>query len=509
MAGRTWKKLDTGTAEEIRSYLLEQGGDEQEVKNENEAWRIRFSDSTFTFYTSGTLYGTASASHDPAVVRAWKHIDSTVGSSYDAPTRDFLIGLDETGKGELVGHTVLTGVVFPKELFDEIDYLLGPADTKRRHTFEYWDELFRKLDRLRNSGLDFIMEKVPPWDVDKYNVNMIMDITYQRILSIFLRRAEISQCRIVLDDYGVGPTLRRFLNFLQKQGAEVIVTSKSDERFLEAKTASVISKQEREAVLRAISNRVDFQIDGQSIGSGNAGDIKTIDWLKRWYKSGKEWPWFIKRSFVTVRKLEGKTGRVKKVTPPIREELLSDEFVEELSQGRLSIESLSLKCPACGGILKSARFANFERNGRRVSELRCSNAVCSSVLEDSSFTLRFYCPYVVPDSSAIQRNLISNDLEASRFFRDFSVILSPVVRKECDGTPRGKKEFDDLRTNTDRGRIKVEAPGSVQGIPDDLPREERDERIIRACIDHNAILVTGDKAMSTFAVGKGVFTIVI
>jgi len=62
-------------------------------------------------------------------------IDSVVGSAYVLPTKDFLIGLDETGKGEVIGHTVLTGVIFPKELFKDVDLLIGPADTKNRHKF--------------------------------------------------------------------------------------------------------------------------------------------------------------------------------------------------------------------------------------------------------------------------------------------------------------------------------------------------------------------------------------
>lgn len=507
--GRTWKNIDAQTSDEIKICLLNQGGSEVGVKADAEAWRIKFSDSTFTFYKSGTLFSTPSRSDDPAVFKAWKHVDSLVGSGYEAPTKDFLIGLDETGKGELVGHTVLTGVIFPQDLFDEIDLLLGPADTKKRHTFEYWDDIFKKLDRLRGLGLDFITEKIPPWHVDRYNINKIVDVTYQRILSMFLRRAKISQCRVVLDDYGVGPTLSRFLNFLQKQGAEVVVTSKSDEKYLEAKTASVISKRDREAVTRSINRNPDYQINGLSIGSGNAGDKQTLEWLNKWHATGKRWPWFIKRSFSTVRRIEGKAGRAHKIIPPIREELLSKEFIEEFNKGKLSIQSLSVICPHCGNALKSAAFAVFEREGRKISELKCADPDCGKIIVDAGTTLRFYSGYAVPDSNVIRRNLLSNDLKASKFFENFNIILDPVVRKECDGTPRARKEFEDLWKFNAMGRIKLEAPGRVEDVPDHLSSTERDERVIQACLDYNAILVTGDKSMIAFAGGKDVFTIFI
>lgn len=36
MSGRSWRNLDSRVAEEIMGYLLEQGGEEQEVKADSE-----------------------------------------------------------------------------------------------------------------------------------------------------------------------------------------------------------------------------------------------------------------------------------------------------------------------------------------------------------------------------------------------------------------------------------------------------------------------------------------
>lgn len=500
MEGRTWKNVDPSTANEIKEYLLKHGGEEQKVKSPHENWRVRFSDSTFTYYKSGTLYSTPSNSKDPAVFNAWQQIN-IVGSAYVLPSKDFLIGLDETGKGEVIGHTVLTGVIFPRKIFEEID--VGPADTKKRHEFKYWDDIFMKLDKLRGRGLDFIYEKIPPWHVDKYNLNKIMDVSYQRILSIFLRKVEISHCRIVLDDYGIGDTLRRFLNFLKQEGAEVIVAQNSEDKYLEAKVASLISKRQREAVIKAINENSEFQINDLSVGSGNAGDPKTDAWLKAWWNKHESWPWFVKRSFKNVRRIEGKSGEIKKISPPIDEKLLSDEFLEELNKGKFSIQSLSLVCPYCGTILKSVNFV-VEKD---ISGVKCINKDCGRIIDNAGITLRYYCGYVLPDSNAIQRNVISRDLNASRFFENFTIILSPVVRKECDGTPRGKKEFEELARFNSVGRIRLESIGKIEEIPENIPNKVRDERIIEDCIRYNAILLTGDKSMQAFAGGRNVFTI--
>jgi ribonuclease HII len=509
MQGRTWKKVNDIMAGDIKEYLLANGGLEEEVRNQYEIWRIKFSDSTFTYYSKGTLFSTPSSSKDPSVFEAWEKIDSFVGQRYIPSAKDFLVGLDETGKGEVIGHTILTGVIFPNELFREIDLLVGPADTKVRHKFEYWDEIFEKLDNLRSIGLNFIVEKIPPWHVDKYNLNKIMDISYQRILSNLLRRATINRCRVVLDDYGVGPTLVRFLNFLEKQGSEILISSNSEDKYLEVKTASLISKRIREGVIKAINEALEFQIKRLSVGSGNAGDKQTLEWLNKWYSLGKEWPWFVKRSYRTIWEIEGRVGKPTKSIPPIREELLSKEFLEQFNEGNLSIQSLSLICPSCSNILSGATFAIFNRGKQKVSELKCPNPDCGNFIKDASITLRYYCGYIIPDSSAIRRNLISNDLTALKFFENFNVILVPVVRKECDSIPAGRKELDELRKFSTIGRIKLETVGRIEDVPDNLSNVVRDEKIIEACLEYNAILLTADKTMATFASGRNVFAIFV
>lgn len=496
MRGHTWKKMEEKTAEEIKSLLLEKGGAEKIAKGTHEVWRIKFSDSTFTYYQTGTLFSTPPNTNDSAVFEAWEMIDSLAGPSYFLPEKDFLIGLDETGKGELLGHTILAGVAFPRNIFHRIDLLLGPADTKKRHIFQYWDDIFRNIDYLKNLGLYFCIERIPPWQLDKYNLNKIMDITYQRILSIFLRKAEISQCRIVLDDYGIGGSLTQFLNFLKRQGAEVVVTTNAEDTYLEAKTASLISKRTREAVMKVINENPEFIIDGLSVGSGNAADPKTLQWLKKWHESGKEWPWFIKRSFKTIGEIEKKTVKLNKADPPIRDDLLSEEFTIEFNKGNLSVESLSIVCPYCGEIHKAILYA--------MSRAKCPS--CERFISNVSMTLRFYCGYVVPDSSIIRRGLLSKDLENKRFFQDFTIVISPIVRKECE-TSGGRKEFNELAKFASMGRVRLEEPGKIEEIPDGLSNIEHDERIIQYALDYNGILLTADNTMKAHSIAKNIFTI--
>src|ERR1043166_6854136 len=112
VSNKKWTGAKLDVADEIKRWLLKNGGIEDlKITSIHEAWRIKYSDATFTFYKKGTLFVTES--DDGALVEAQKYIDSLLGSKFVPSTREFLIGFDETGKGEVLGHAVLGGVLFP------------------------------------------------------------------------------------------------------------------------------------------------------------------------------------------------------------------------------------------------------------------------------------------------------------------------------------------------------------------------------------------------------------
>ena len=502
--GRKWKELGKEVAELIRERLANLGGQEEDVTSATEAWRIRFSDTVVTYYKKGTLYSTPSKSEDPAVLEIWNYIDEIVGTAYVKLSGEkFLIGLDETGKGELVGHMHLVGVIFPATLFSNLEQIVNVADTKKTHRFDYWDELFKELTSFMEEGLDFIEERIPPWHIDKYNINKLMDVVYQRILSSFFRRTNISECRIVIDDYGIGKTLQRFLNFLKKQGAEVVVSQKADDTYLEAKIASLIAKRNREAIIQAINNQSEFTIDNLKIGSGNGNDKRTLEWLDKWYKNGKPWPWFIRTSYSPVRKVEGLEEEPRKIVPPIKEDLLSKEFKQSFDEGKYDIRALTIICPKCGSVSKAVFLT--AGNKENVYVLRCP--MCKKEIEDLNFTLKYYCGYIVPDSNIINRGILSRDLKRGKLFEDFTILIPSIVRYECD-TKGGKKEFEKIGKFAAIGRVKLKVTGNIDAKKfGNLTSQERDDLIMEVCLKENAILITADNQVKGVSISKNIFTI--
>ena len=486
MKPKTWKKISKEKKKDIKDFLLSLGGmEDKNIKGPNEEWRIKVNDKVFTFYTKGTLFVNR-VEEDLAV-----QISKILGQEIKKSEKEILIGLDETGKGEVLGHCILCGICLPSLLIKELDYLLGSADTKRKRTVSYWDALFQEIDKLNRKGLKIFKEKIPPWHVDKYNINKIMDVVYQRILGNIVRETSPDNCRIVIDDYGVGANLSKYLDFLSKKGSQIVVETKADEKYLECRLASIIAKWEREKVMEAISKK--FSLPKYPIGSGNAGDSTTIAWIENWRGSGKPWPWFVKQSFRTIGK------RVIKTDPPIRHELLFKESKSLFEEGKLSVESLRVICPKCGSVLKSCKITPSE-NEHLLG--RCSNPECKDVINDLNTTLLYYCGYIIPDSSVIISGIISKDLEKFKFFEGFTFVLLPEVRRECD-TRGGKKELGRLGDFASMGRINltdIDTEEIIKGK--DLTT---DETIVEVAKRINSLVYTRDRGMFGTAVSKKVF----
>ncbi len=303
---------DPAQSARIKSWLIEQGAVEEKVTGAYETWRVRHSDAKWTYYTTGTLYVTDS--DDPALLEAQRHVDQLLGGRFVAPTRDFLIGLDETGKGEIFGAAVLAAVVVPRPLFQQLEEIIGVADTKAAHSPRYWEELFGRIDFYRPQGLDWAIAQITPEEFDRVSINRLLDRDYERLLGETMRRIDPKRARVVLDDYGAGPALERHFKQLRESGAEVVRTTKADDRYLECRLASLVAKREQQRALDAIRHDKRYALEGQELGSGNPGDPKTLGWLRAWHRTGRPWPPFLKRSFRTIEEIDGTPAPPKRRT---------------------------------------------------------------------------------------------------------------------------------------------------------------------------------------------------
>jgi len=494
-SGQKWT-IEEKDFEKVKDLIKSYGATEDDTSNNpTELFRLRIGKSVFTLYSSGTLYNNQVTSQEAQELRDKLSEFST--SEFEDTGCEVLIGLDETGKGEVIGHEVLCGAMYPATLTKELKDVIGVADTKTHHTFGYWDDLFSKIDPLCGKGLAFLTQTIPPWDIDRYNINKIMDIVYRRIISDISRNIPLDKTSIVIDNYQIGDNLSLFLNSLSNKGVKIIIESQADDRFLEAKLAAVLAKREREKIMKGINEC--FQIEGLEVGSGNIADAKTRKWLETWKKSNQPWPWFVKQSFSPIWKLDNKSGRAKKQDPPIRHELLTQQSRKMFDVGKLSTETLLISCPKCASELKAVLITMTES---RKYDGRCPS--CKNVIPDLKTTLQYYNGTIMPDTSAIIAGILSKDLlNGGKFFEGFTVLLDPRVVEECENKG-GKAELGKIGDVAAVGRIRLLYLPNVESY-----ESKTDDEVIIAAKKNSAIVLTADMGQYVKGVGQDLFAISI
>ncbi|MBT9164524.1 MAG: Ribonuclease HIII [candidate division WS2 bacterium] len=305
MQGRTWRSISENKEKEVRSLIIKNGGVTKPVTNTTEKWRLSLVDSTYIFYHNGTLYATPSNSSHPVVSKCLSEIE-TLFTVETSGFYDYLIGFDETGKGEIFGCIYLVGVAIPYSKASNLYSIVSSIDSKKSQSDDYWLKVFQKIDSFQNEGLTYKVLQITPEEIKPKNLNALLDRKYLTLCKSFLNKYSAYKCRMVIDDYGVGSNFKEELSSFNRANLEIVITSQGEDKFLETKVASLISKKYRSEEIQDINNNTLYQFGLLKPGTGNLSNKQTREWLEKWYSSGKEWPWFVKKTFKTIKEIEGK-----------------------------------------------------------------------------------------------------------------------------------------------------------------------------------------------------------
>jgi len=208
-----------------------------------------------------------------------------------------IAGIDEAGKGPVVGPMVVAGVIVSEEHIASLERL-GLRDSKalspgRR---EFLAKEIRKVAKYHilevSAGqIDALREKM--------TMNEIMVISYAKVLK------DLKPDRAFLDAADVNP-MRFAQNVREKYGAPVDIISEhnADVKYSIVSAASIIAKVRRDAAVRALEKRIE-----QEIGSGYPSDPRTIHFLEKWIKEHGSLPTFVRHSWKTAQVALKKHGQ--------------------------------------------------------------------------------------------------------------------------------------------------------------------------------------------------------
>lgn len=201
-------------------------------------------------------------------------------------------GMDEAGRGPMLGPMVVCGVVFDPEGCRQLDSI-NIRDSKMvtpRRRFELYDE-------IQEIARGIATRSIPASEIDRkrkrgISLNLIEAAAFGSILR------ELEPDVVYIDAADVNP--RRFgetvfrLSDLRPGQCKVVSEHKADERYKVVAAASIIAKVIRDRSIERL------QTDFGDIGSGYPGDPKSICFVRECAKARKIPP-FVRQSWESVR----------------------------------------------------------------------------------------------------------------------------------------------------------------------------------------------------------------
>ena len=210
----------------------------------------------------------------------------------------YMMGIDEAGRGSLIGPMIVAGVVIEEDAFEKLR-ASGVRDSKQLSP-ERREKLIEVIRRVA-SWIGIV--EVTPREIDEFNLNTItlnaMCWLLKNAISDYGSSLEVVYIDNVsgIKEYMV---LRK-LSLLEKDAEKplrkpkIVIEPKADRKYLPVAAASIVAKVIRDKILFSYKEKYGLE------GSGYPSDTKTTSWL---FKNIKEVPPDIVRwKWKTVRNL--------------------------------------------------------------------------------------------------------------------------------------------------------------------------------------------------------------
>jgi len=207
-------------------------------------------------------------------------------------------GVDEAGRGPLIGDMFMAIVVVEEEKLRSLEQL-GVRDSKKLTR-----EKREKLLPLILSIANFVaVHRITPDQIDKYNINLLELESLVKLVKLALTFHPVK--RVFIDAFTNPTTIISALHTI-KEDIDVIAEYNADSKYIAVSAASIVAK-----VLR------DWHIDQLKkvygdIGSGYPSDKKTVEWLQNYYKKFGELPSVVRKSWKTVERILGISAKKQK-----------------------------------------------------------------------------------------------------------------------------------------------------------------------------------------------------
>jgi len=227
--------------------------------------------------------------------------------------KKIIAGIDEAGRGCVLGRLHMAIACFDESSVEKYLQSEGVTDSKKIKQKKR-EELFHKINKCCYTDSMSISEE----DIDNHNIN---DLEANGIVRLIKNTVEIytsaslSEVSFkVIVDCPVKETekyadqIRTLLDH-PKAEIEIVCENKADENHIIVGAASIIAKVFREWEVDLFKNKYSYL--SSDIGSGYPSDVRTIEFLTKYFEENKKFPIETRKKWGTVenirRKVNGKS----------------------------------------------------------------------------------------------------------------------------------------------------------------------------------------------------------
>lgn len=214
-----------------------------------------------------------------------------------------ICGVDEAGRGPVIGPLVIAGVTFENDLeLIENNVRDSKKITPKRR------EILSK--RIKESAVNYEISLISALDIDRMRKVMTLNEIEVNAFSKIIEKLKPDICYVDaadVNDERFGKNILSSLSFKP----EIISKHKADDIYPIVGAASILAKTKRDEEVQMIAQKLEKKLD-MPLGSGYPADPVTQKFLRKWVKTFGKLPLHTRHSWKTAQNLL-KESKIKKL----------------------------------------------------------------------------------------------------------------------------------------------------------------------------------------------------
>lgn len=200
---------------------------------------------------------------------------------------ELVLGIDDAGRGPVIGPMILAGVLLDKKDEDELKKL-GVKDSKQ----VLHPKRIILAEKIKKTAIDFCIIEKHPYEIDNHlkegvNLNKIEALMAAEIINkINTKSRQKEKITVFIDCPSPNLIKWKFILFNYLQNTENLnlkVEHKADVNHVSCSAASILAKVRREDSIAELKKKL-----GVDFGSGYCSDPATKKFLNDYYKQHKK-----------------------------------------------------------------------------------------------------------------------------------------------------------------------------------------------------------------------------